>query len=125
MDGSTPKYVEDMTMNDHLDDEELEESNDEEGEENSQLEQEFQDHWEKYEAKIQALVDEAHAALTKAVKLADKQGIPFYSSVSFLGQNYTPAVLERFSEIDQQRIDDITGTYNEYGGEGWQHSDVC
>lgn|SRR5512147_2148002 len=107
-------------------DEEFEGEETEEGEEDtSELEAEFKAHWEKYEARIQKHVAEAEKALQKAVDLADEQGIPFYSSVSFLGQNYTPSVLEKFSELDQEVIDDITGTYNEYGGEGWQHSDVC
>jgi len=108
-------------MNQHDNDEELD---DNEGE-NSELAREFSAHWEKYEAKIQAHVEEAYKALEKAVALADKHGIPFYSSVSFLGQNYTPPVLEKFSELDQETIDNITGTYNEYESEGWQHSDVC
>lgn len=114
-------------MVDHNEDEieETEEESEEGEEDTSELEAEFQAHWEKYEAKIQALVEKAHEALTKAVAIADEQGIPFYSSVSFLGQNYTPAVLPQFSDLDQDKIDEITGTYNEYGGEGWQHSDVC
>lgn len=91
----------------------------------SELEAEFAAHWEKYEAKIQQYVEEANQALSKAIALADKHGIPFYSSISFLGQNYTPTLLDQFSELDQEKIDEITGTYNEYGSEGWQHSDVC
>lgn len=111
-------------MSEH--DEEFEdEENEEESEDQTELELEFKAHWEKYEAKIQEHVDAAARALQKAVDLADKHGIPFYSSVSFLGQNYTPAVLDKFADLDQSTIDDITGTYNEYGGEGWQHSDVC
>jgi len=111
-------------MSEH--EEEFEGEEGEEGEEDtSELEAEFKAHWEKYEARIQKHVDAASKELQKAVDLADKHGIPFYSSVSFLGQNYTPAVNEKFSELDQSVIDDITGTYNEYGGEGWQHSDVC
>jgi tRNA(Met) C34 N-acetyltransferase TmcA len=107
-------------------DEEFEGEEAEEGEEDtSELEAEFKAHWEKHEARIQKHVDAAARELQKAVEIADKEGIPFYASVSFLGQNYTPAVLEKFADLEQDVIDDITGTYNEYGGEGWQHSDVC
>lgn len=97
----------------------------EETEDTSELEAEFQAHWEKYEDKIQKHVQDAYDALEKAVNLADEHGIPFYSSVSFLGQNYTPAILEQFSELDQEKIDEITGLYSEYPGEGWQHSGIC
>ncbi len=109
-------------MTNHIDDE-IEET--EEESDTSELEAEFKAHWEKHEAEIQKHVDKAYKSLQKAIALADEHGIPFYSSVSFLGQNYTPAVLKKFADLDQQTIDDITGTYNEYGGEGWQHSDVC
>lgn len=109
-------------MTNHIDDE-VNETEENEG--TSELEAEFQAHWEKYEEQIQEHVSEAYKALEKAVAIADEHGIPFYSRVSFLGQNYTPAVLDQFSELDRDKIDEITGTYNEYGGEGWQHSDVC
>ena len=28
------------------------------------------------------------------------------------------------ADLDQDFVDGVTGTYNEYGGEGWQHSSV-
>lgn len=111
-------------MSEH--DEEFEDEETEEGEEdNSELEAEFKAHVEKIQEQIQKHVDASARALEKAVDLADKHGVSFYSSVSFLGQNYNADLLEKYSELDQDFVDDVTGTYNEYGGSGWQHSDVC
>lgn len=104
--------------------------NENEGEETqdekeSELETEFRAHVEKIQAKIQEHVDVAAAALRKAVALADKHGVSFYSSVSFLAQNYNADLLEKFADLDQDFVDDVTDTYNEYGESGWQHSGVC
>lgn len=102
------------------------ECEEEEGEgSNPELEAEFAAHVEKIQAKIQKHLDKACEELDKAVELADTHGVAFSSGISFLSQDYTPPVIEKFSELDQDFINDTTGTYSEYDSEGWQHSAVC
>lgn len=92
---------------------------------NPELEAEFTAHVEKIQSQIQKHVDRAGEELDKAVALADKHGVAFSSNISFLSQDYTPPVIEKFSDLDQDFINDTTGTYSEYDSEGWQHSAVC
>lgn len=98
---------------------------DEESEANPELEAEFAAHVEAIQTKIQKHLEKACAELDKAVELADKHGVAFGSNISPLSQNYTPAVLEKYSTLDQDFINETTGTWCEYDGEGWEHSAVC
>lgn len=92
--------------------------------EDSALEKEFRETAATALSLIQRKVVEASKALSEAVKISEEYGIPFSSEVSFLGQPYKPASFgSKFSEIDDDFVDAITGAYCEY--EGWQHSDVC
>lgn len=111
-------------MNEHDDhEEECDEDCDCE-DENAELEAEFKAHVEKVQEEIQKHVA-AEAELDKAIELAHEHGVSFYSSISHIGQNYNVDVLEKFSKLGHEIIDEITDTYNEYGGEGWEHSAVC
>lgn len=109
----------------HEEDDDCEEDCDSEEEGNPELEAEFQAHVDKVQEEIMKHVKKAEKALQKAVDLADEHGVSFYSSVSFLGQNYNAELIEKYAELEQDFVDEATGTYNEYGGAGWQHSDVC
>jgi hypothetical protein len=66
----------------------------------------------------------ASAALDRAVALSEKHGVPFYASVSPLGQAYRPGGTDpAFEDIDSEFIRSVISVNAEY--EGWQHSDVC
>lgn len=113
-------------MNEHDDEEEsFEDGDGEEEGSNPELEAEFEEHVKKIQAKIQKHVEDAEAALNKAVELADKHGVSFYSGVSFLGQCYQAEVLPKYAELDEEFINEATGTWSEYGYGGWEHSAVC
>jgi hypothetical protein len=77
------------------------------------------------------LIDEqlelAQQAIYKAVRISEEYGIPFRAGVSPLWNTFHPDSLSsKWSGVDDQFIDEITDTYNEYPGEaGWQHSAVC
>lgn len=92
--------------------------------EDSQLEREFRNTANEALPLIREKVKAASKLLDEAVELSEKYGIPFSSEISFLGQPYKPGSFEgKFSEIDSDFVDSVTGAYCEY--EGWQHSDVC
>lgn len=91
----------------------------------SELEREFRNSTSEVLSLIKEKVLEAETALNKAVAISEKYGIPFSSSVSFLGQSYTPETMSSLHpDIDQDLIDSITSTYD-HCESGWQHSAVC
>ncbi len=92
----------------------------------SELEEEFKVALKKTMKEINAKIEEAHTALDKACEISEKHGVPFYSSISPLGQQYRPTSFsEKFGEIENL-IEEITN-YDVFVGEheGWQHSAVC
>jgi hypothetical protein len=96
--------------------------------EDSELERQFRTTVNSVSDQIHKKLDEASAALSEAVALSEKHGIPFSASVSFLGQSYFPTSFPgKFGELDSDFVSGITGAYTEYYGEGvgWEHSDVC
>lgn len=115
----------------HDDEDDLEEETEEETEkteEDLKLEQEFTDVVNKHRSEIEDQLKIASKAIAKAEKLSEKYGIPFYSNVSPLGQNYTPASFdEKFGELDHDMVYEIADIYpgGEYHTEGWEHSAVC
>lgn len=94
--------------------------------EDSPIEREFRIKSKEISEAIDKKIDEASAALGEAVKLSEKHGIPFRSNISFLDQGYSPSTTRSiYSELDKEFVRTITGVYNEYDGEGWEHSAVC
>lgn len=91
----------------------------------SELEREFRNSASEVLSLIKEKVLEAETALNKAVAISEKYGIPFHSTVSFLGQNYIPETMASLhSDIDQDLIHSISSTYD-HCESGWQHSAVC
>lgn len=76
---------------------------------------------------IQEHLDAANAALSKAIELSEKNGIPFYSNISFIAQKYTPRTFQsKFGELDMDS-EALNDFYNNRPREysGWEHSAVC
>lgn len=89
------------------------------------LEQKFLTCVEKTQAKIDKLLEEAEKALDKAVKLSEKTGVPFYASVSGLGQHYKPNSFEDIWGSDNIDFEKLEGEICIPEYEGWEHSAVC
>ena len=93
-----------------------------------ELEEEFKKLVAKHSQKIDEQLIIAAEAISKAEKISEQYGIPFYAGVSPLSQSYFPATFARnFSDLDADFVTDITGAYTDYygEGEGWEHSAVC
>lgn len=91
---------------------------------------------ETHSPEITALVAAARAKLKEATALADKHGIPFYSSgISAVGQQYRPRSFDAIKAGIQKECDDSdTDEYDVFDeilpdgmGEhrGWQASAIC
>jgi len=94
--------------------------------EDSALEREFRKAIPSAISRIDEKLALASKYLDEATAISEETGIPFSASISYLGQSYTPASLEKkFPELERDFVNDLTGTYNEYGGAGWEHSAVC
>ena len=109
-----------------------EELEDEDNEFASPLAQEFQALCEQVHKEIDAKVEAAEQALSEAVELAEKHGVPFRSHISFLKNNYVPTTFRssKFRQLSSDTISDIAGVYSEYISEcfdygGWTTSAVC
>jgi hypothetical protein len=89
----------------------------------SELEREFRSTVAEATEKINAKLAKAKKYLSEAVALSEDYGVPFSASISFLSQSYTPGSVPE--ELDKEFVESVTGTYNEYGYEGWEHSAVC
>jgi len=95
-------------------------------EEDSDLEKQFRQTASKALKLIHAKVAEAETALSEACDISEKYGVPFDSNISFLSQSYSPDTMEeKFPNVDLSFINEITGSSNEYGYGGWEHSAVC
>ena len=95
-------------------------------EEDSELEKQFRQTASMALKKIKAKLAEASAALGEAVALSEKYGVPFDTGVSFVSQSYNPdSTSEKFPDVDSSFINEVTGASNEYGYDGWEHSQVC
>jgi hypothetical protein len=85
------------------------------------LEEKFKEALEASGDRIREKIAEACRALEAAVAISEEYGVPFYSPISFLSQNYTPESLaEKFPDVDPWDYDIAV---NEYPG--WEHSAVC
>jgi len=94
--------------------------------EDSPLEREFRTKAGEVLSEIYRKVSASAKLLEEAVKLSEEHGIPFSSSVSFLGQSYFPTSFEsKYPDVSSDIVYAITEASSEYGGAGWEHSDVC
>lgn len=92
--------------------------------EDSEVEREFRLAVGDAQARIDAEMDKAWAAIQAAVKISEETGIPFSAGVSPLSQSYIPDSLQsKFPDLNREFYSEMTGAYGEY--EGWQHSAVC
>lgn len=92
------------------------------------LEAEFEAACLKAHPEIDAELAIANDHMKRAVKIAEKYGVPFRAGVSPLRNNYTPQSLrQKFPSLDSDFIADVTGTWDEesYQYGGWQHSAIC
>ena len=89
------------------------------------LEEEFKQLVEENRSAIEAKIAEATRALKEAMALSDKCGVPFNSSVSLLRQNYFPTTFDKFAKLDGDTLYELTETYYDGYGDGWEHSQVC
>ena len=96
----------------------------------AELELEFKALVESVGEEIEAKLKQAKALVREAEKLSDKYGIPFFSSVSILGENYIPeSFQQKFRALKPEDVADITGVPAEEIAQsystGWNHSAVC
>lgn len=92
----------------------------------TELEKEFVSVSDKFHNEIKKHLKDAREALKKAIDLSEEYGIPFESPISFLCNSYIPSSLHgKFGDIDKDFVAEITGVYNEYDSDGWEHSAVC
>lgn len=88
------------------------------------IEEQFDEAVQKANKKIDQLLKKAEEALAEAEKISEEYGVPFYANVSPIYQQYTPeSFFTKWEKIDPEYagVEDA----DEYGGSGWQHSDVC
>lgn len=92
--------------------------------EDSEMERAFRLAVDDAQARIDAELSKAHAAIRAACAISEETGIPFRAGVSPLSQSYIPdSMSEKFPGVDREFTSEIAGAYGEY--EGWQHSAVC
>lgn len=92
--------------------------------EDNEFEKEFRKVYLETSDEINEKLKLASKYLDEAVKLSEERGVPFSTGISFLGQSYKPASFsEKWSNVDEETMREITETYNEY--DGWEHSAVC
>jgi hypothetical protein len=97
-------------------------------EQDNKLEEEFVKAVEETQLEIKKYLDEAKAALAKAVEVSEKNGIPFESTIySWCSRVYTPVSLsEKWEELDRQDEDRFSELLEECGfngcpDTGWEH----
>ena len=108
-----------------------------------ELLQDLSNREKEYLPMINSHIDQALEHIKEAVSMAEKGGIPFYSSLSPLFQNYVPEsyydwksenqeILELIDEDDSGDIDKLmdaleieTEILDLYDYAGWEHSAVC
>lgn len=93
----------------------------------NKLEKEFKKIVKTHAQEIDAKLTEASKALDEAIALSEKYGIPFYSRVSPLSQNFIPNSFEtKFPDIDYSLAAEICNIYrNNDWYSGWEHSSIC
>lgn len=93
---------------------------------NSELEKEFRALVEEKQMLITAKLNAANQLIEEAIAISEESGVPFDGSVSQISQSYYPmSFRKKFSDLDKDVVENITGTYSEYDHVGWAHSSVC
>ena len=95
-----------------------------------QRDTEFEREFRLAQRAAQKLIDEklkiAMDALSEAETISTETGVPFMSNISPVSQSFTPSTVKnKFPNIEQYAVQEISGTNNDYGYDGWQHSAVC
>lgn len=92
----------------------------------SELEREFRNTANETLREIQENIATATSALEKAISISERDGIPFSSNISFIGQCYVPQSLRSLHpDINRELVNSITESYSDSGYPGWEHSAVC
>lgn len=104
----------------------MDEDNDEDLEDDT-LDAEFIKIADATNKEIEAKMEEACKALNEAVKLSEKNGIPFRANISFLGQSYIPKSFEnKFPDVDLDQALEYMGAWRtDFQETGWAHSSIC
>lgn len=93
--------------------------------EDNAMERQFRIALNKANEEMAKHLEAASKSLDKAVKISEKYGIPFDSSISFISNTYTPStVKELHPKVDDDFINDVSGVWdeNQYEYGGWRHS---
>jgi hypothetical protein len=97
----------------------------------TQLEAEFKALVDSVGIEIEQKLQQAKLLVKQACKLSAEHGIPFYSPVSILGENFVPpSFKQKFNALNKEDIAELTGVpaeelEQERYSEGWNHSSVC
>jgi hypothetical protein len=109
----------------------------EENEKESILVKEFREYVNGARQLIEEKLKIAREALNQAEEISEKFGVPFYSDISFISQDYYPqtytSILSKKGELvqenNEEEYDDILSElgiyFSDYTNTGWQHSAVC
>jgi hypothetical protein len=92
------------------------------------LEKEFEQLMDSVGEQIKAHVRAAQQAIQLAVNLADDHGIPFFTTVSEIGQPYVPySFRDKWADLDPHYVADLTeiGAHELARSGGWNTSQVC
>lgn len=90
---------------------------------NGKFRKKFRRSFKKANKEIKQHLEKASAELQKAMKISEQYGIPFYSNISFLRQNFKPKTFgEKWNKLDDEFLEQVI-ELPEY--EGWQYSRVC
>lgn len=91
---------------------------------NKDLEKEFNKVVEIAKIKIIEQIKIASEALSKAEKISEEYGIPFYAHISPISNTYIPATYnDKWSSLDEE---EVNGVYIDPDlSDGWRHSAVC
>jgi hypothetical protein len=89
--------------------------------EDSELERQFRVLNNTASIEIESKLDEARKALRDATDISEKYGVPFGTSISFIYNEYIPNSFNK-GDLDQEFINSVTDTYNEFDCAGWRYS---
>lgn len=89
----------------------------------SDLEIEFRDKFDDVSSRIRSHVDEALKHLNAAEKISKKEGVPFYSPISGISQQFSPSSAKKFAEIEELCEDFEELECDNFCG--WEHSAIC
>jgi hypothetical protein len=94
----------------------------------SELEKEFEKTFKEIEPLIQAKIAAAVVLLNEAEGLSYQYGIPFRpkEEIMFCSPSYLPeSMKEKWPDLDEDFVRELTGAFGYDGWDGWQQSQVC